>query len=164
MVLPHVLRFSAPAITDRLATLAVRAGLGAEEEAEDVLAEKFMAGVEALNRDLNIPTHLEALREQDIPALARAACKEAHIGYPVPRYMTISQCEALIRKLLPAKVKSAAGKSAAVKPTAAKPIAAKSAARKSTAGKSSASQSTAPAAKMPARSTGRARPKAARTT
>lgn len=101
MVLPHVLRYSAPAITDRLAQLAVRAGLGHEDEAEDVLAEKFMAGVEALNRDLQIPAQLDALKAQDIPALARAACKEAHTGYPVPRYMTISQCEGLIRKLLP---------------------------------------------------------------
>lgn len=107
MVLPHVLRYSAPAITDRLAQLAVRAGLGNEDEAEDVLAEKFMAGVEALNRDLQIPAQLEALQAKDIPALARAACKEAHTGYPVPRYMTISQCEGLIRKLLP-KAESAA--------------------------------------------------------
>jgi alcohol dehydrogenase class IV len=107
MVLPHVLRYSAPAITDRLAQLAVRAGLGHEDEAEDVLAEKFMAGVEALNRDLQIPTRLDALQANDIPALARAACKEAHTGYPVPRYMTISQCEGLIRKLLP-KVESRA--------------------------------------------------------
>lgn len=108
IVLPHVLRYSAPSITDRLAQLAVRAGLGREDEPEDVLAEKFMAGVEQLNRDLNIPERLEALREQDIPALARAACKEAHTGYPVPRYMTISQCEGLIRKLLPERAPKAA--------------------------------------------------------
>jgi len=112
MVLPHVLRFSAPAITDRLAQLAVRAGLGSAEEPEEVLAEKFMAGVEALNHDLGIPLHLEALREQDIPALARAACKEAHTGYPVPRYMSLSQCEALIRKLLPKAARKPAGKPA----------------------------------------------------
>jgi alcohol dehydrogenase class IV len=127
MVLPHVLRYSAPAITDRLAQLAVRAGLGHEDEAEDVLAEKFMAGVEALNRDLQIPTQLDALQVNDIPALARAACKEAHTGYPVPRYMTISQCEGLIRKLLP-KVESRAQakKPARPSPRAKTPVPAKS--------------------------------------
>lgn len=101
MVLPHVLRYSAPAVTARLAELAVRAGLGAADEDEDTLADKFMEGVEALNRDLGIPSQLDALKAADIPALARAACREAHTGYPVPRYMTVAQCEALIRKLLP---------------------------------------------------------------
>jgi len=101
IVLPHVLRFSAPAVTDRLARLAVRAGLGQAGEDEADLAQKFLDGIDALNRELGIPTHLAALREEDIPELARAACKEAHTGYPVPRYMTRGQCEDLIRALLP---------------------------------------------------------------
>ena len=57
--------------------------------------------MDQLNRDLNIPLHLAALKAADIPALAKAACHEAHTGYPVPRYMTQAQCEALIRGLLP---------------------------------------------------------------
>lgn len=101
IMLPHVLRFSAPAITARLATLAVRARLGQAGEDEAVLAEQFLAGVEALNRDLDIPTHLAALQAADIPALAQAALHEAHTGYPVPRYMNQAECEALIRRVLP---------------------------------------------------------------
>ena len=101
IVLPHVLRFSAPAVTDRLAQLAVRAGLGQADEDEERLAERFIEGVETLNRDLGIPTTLDALQAADIPALARAACHEAHAGYPVPRYMTLRQCETLIAALLP---------------------------------------------------------------
>ena len=31
----------------------------------------------------------------------RAALKEAHTGYPVPRYMTQAQCEEIISRLLP---------------------------------------------------------------
>ena len=123
IVLPHVLRFSLPDITDRLATLAVRAGLGDEGESEDVLAQKFIDGVVALERDLGIPTHLNALQEADIPALARAACHEAHTGYPVPRYLTQEGCEGLIRLVLPppaaagarARPKAAAPKKAAPK-------------------------------------------------
>jgi alcohol dehydrogenase class IV len=101
IMLPHVLEFSLPAITGRLARLAVRAGLGAEGEGEKVLAAKFVAGVVELNRDLGIPAYLEALRAEDIPALATAARHEAEIGYPVPRYMTQGQCEAIIRSVLP---------------------------------------------------------------
>ncbi len=67
-----------------------------------MLAQKFIDAVQQLNDDLGIPRHLDALREQDIPALAEAACAEAST-YPVPRYMTQQQCEALIRQVLPPK-------------------------------------------------------------
>ena len=122
IVLPHVLRFSLPDITDRLATLAVRAGLGDEGESEDVLAQKFIDGVVALERDIGIPTHLAALKEADIPNLARAACHEAHTGYPVPRYLTQQGCEDLIRLVLPpADPGRRAAKPAAKKTSARKP-------------------------------------------
>jgi alcohol dehydrogenase class IV len=107
IMLPLVLKFSAPAIIPRLALLAVRARLGKEGESDDVLAQKFLDGVDQLNRDLNIPTVLDALQEADIPDLARAACHEAHTGYPVPRYMTQGECEALIRQAMPARAQPA---------------------------------------------------------
>lgn len=103
IMLPYVLRYSAPAITDRLAQLAVRAKVGKEGEPADVLAGKFMDAVEQLNNDLGIPSYLEALRESDIPELAKAACWEAHTGYPVPRYMSQQVCEDIIRQALPEK-------------------------------------------------------------
>lgn len=101
IMLPHVLKFSMPAVTGRLARLAVRAGAGHEREPDKALAQRFVDAVVELNRDLGIPEHLAALREADIPALAEAACHEAHTGYPVPRYMTRAQCESMIRKVLP---------------------------------------------------------------
>jgi alcohol dehydrogenase len=101
IVLPHVLRISMPAITERLAQLAVRAGLGDANERDDHLAQKFLEGVDALLRDVDIPTTLAALKGRDIPDLARAALSEGK-GYPVPRYMTQPECEALIFQLLPA--------------------------------------------------------------
>ena len=101
IMLPLVLRYSLPAVTDRLALLAVRAKLGKESEGEDALAQKFLDAVVQLNRDLAIPTFLAALKKADIPQLAEAACREAHTGYPVPRYMTQAQCEELIRQVLP---------------------------------------------------------------
>jgi alcohol dehydrogenase len=56
IMLPLVLRYSLPAVTGRLALLAVRAKLGKESEGEDALAQKFLEAVEQLNRDLGIPT------------------------------------------------------------------------------------------------------------
>ncbi len=101
IVLPHVLRYSAPAVTGRLAQLAVRARLGDENEDKQALAQKFLDGIDQLNDDLQIPTYLQALKKADIPALAKAAIHEAHSGYPVPRYMTQATCEELIGRLLP---------------------------------------------------------------
>jgi alcohol dehydrogenase class IV len=122
IMLPHVLDYSAPAITERLATLAVRARLGREGEDSDVLAQKFLTGVRQLNADLGIPTTLDALREADIPALAEAACNEAHLGYPVPRYMDVQTCEQIIRLVLPESVKAAPrAPKASAPPKSAKP-------------------------------------------
>jgi alcohol dehydrogenase len=121
IMLPHVLKFSAPAVTARLAKLAVRAKLGKAHESDAVLAQRFQDAVAELNRDLGIPEHLEALRKEDIPALAKAACHEAETGYPVPRYMTQAQCEAIIRKVLPRVAAQPAGAAARARPRARKP-------------------------------------------
>jgi alcohol dehydrogenase len=101
IVLPHVLRFSAPAIEIQLARLAERAGLATEGLSRAQRAERFLDAVDALLLQLNIPKTLQSLQAKDIPSLARAALKEAHTGYPVPRYMTQAECESILRKLLP---------------------------------------------------------------
>ncbi len=102
IMLPHVLRFESAAITDKLATLALRAKVGQPGEPEAELAGKFLDSIDALNERLKIPRHLDALREGDIPALAKAACREADTNYPVPRTMSQQDCEALLRRVLPA--------------------------------------------------------------
>jgi len=157
IMLPVVLEYSAPAITGRLAQLAVRAGLGEPREDDETLARKFLDGVRALNAQLGIPRTLEALREHDIPDLARAACNEAHLGYPVPRYMDEATCEALIRQVLPTAEAAPrpAAKKAAPRRTAAHKAAVHEAAARNKVG---AKPAPPPAAKKAARSR---RPRAA---
>jgi len=101
IMLPHVLKYLSPAVTKKLAILAVRAKVGKQGERPAALAKKFLDSVETLNRDLGIPRHLDALREADIPALAKAACWEADTNYPVPRYMSPETCAELLRQVLP---------------------------------------------------------------
>jgi alcohol dehydrogenase class IV len=101
IMLPGVLRFSLDAAAPRLAALATRARLGRKGDDEAALARRLVAGVEALNRRLRIPQQLDALRSEDIPALAEAACAEADGNYPVPRVMLRADCEALLREVLP---------------------------------------------------------------
>lgn len=100
IVLPHVLRFSLPQAAPRLAALARAIGLGKPREAEGVLAKRFIAAVESLAQGIGIPRHLEALRPEDIPALAAAACWEADTNYPVPRRMSEGDCASLLGSLL----------------------------------------------------------------
>lgn len=99
IMLPHVLRFLCPAITAKLAVLALRAKVGKKSDSEALLAQKFMASIDAMNTRLGIPATLDALREKDIGALARAACREADVNYPVPLYMSQAECEAVIRQV-----------------------------------------------------------------
>jgi alcohol dehydrogenase class IV len=101
ILLPHVLRFSSAAITAKLATLAQSAKLGGADEPEAALAQKFLDSIDSLGREVGIPRRLDALREQDIPQLARAACREADLNYPVPRVMSQQDCESLLRAVLP---------------------------------------------------------------
>ncbi|MDP1900341.1 MAG: iron-containing alcohol dehydrogenase [Rubrivivax sp.] len=123
ILLPAVLRFSASAIQGKLAAMALRAGLGREGDPEGRLAQAFLDSVEAMNRTLGIPRQLEALRESDIPELAKAACREADANYPVPRVMSRPEGEALLREVL---AKNAPVRRAATK----KPVKARAPARK----------------------------------
>lgn len=101
IVLPYVLRYLNPAIGPKLALLALKAKVGKPGEAQAVLAQKFLDAIDAMNTRLGIPATLAALREADIAALARAACREADANYPVPMYMAQADCEQVLRQLLP---------------------------------------------------------------
>lgn len=102
VVLPHVLEFSKEAAAPRLATLAVKAGLGKSSEGEAALAQKFVDHISQLNTQLDIPQTAAGLLEEDLPGIARGALKEALLNYPVPRHMTRLDCEQLLGGLLPA--------------------------------------------------------------
>lgn len=100
IVLPHVLEFLAPAVPDRLAQLADAAMVQGKRDRPTTRAKKFVASVVALNRELGIPATLDALRERDIKALAKAACWETDTSYPVPRYMSPEDCARLLRRIV----------------------------------------------------------------
>ena len=100
IVLPHILEFSKDSAVDRLADLAIASGLQAGEESDQELAEKLIEHIRSMMRTFEIPDKLDALRVEDIPAIAKAALKEAHYNYPVPEYMEQAQCEELLHGLL----------------------------------------------------------------
>lgn len=97
-VLPHVLDFSIVAATPRMAEMARMIGLEGTNDA--ALARAFVDAVRELALAVGIPPTLAALRPGDIAAIAREALAEAHMNYPVPRYMDAADCEQLIGRLL----------------------------------------------------------------
>lgn len=102
IVLPRVLDFSKPACTDRLATLAEVSGLKTGNESAAQLADKFIAHVRALNAEFGIPSQVDKLKAEDIPAITDKALAEAHWTYAVPRYMDKPEFEIFMRGMLPA--------------------------------------------------------------
>lgn len=101
VILPHVLEFCREEAEKKLAKLAIAGGLGSKGESEEVLSRKFIKKIKTMNKNMKIPTVIKELREKDIPLIAKRALDEAHPDYPVPRIMTLKECEDLVRKLLP---------------------------------------------------------------
>ncbi|MFT5806356.1 MAG: alcohol dehydrogenase [Moritella dasanensis] len=100
VILPHILDFSFENALCRYAELAITAGLATKEDTQVAAAHKFVAGVKALNKTLNIQADFPELKVNDIAELAKRAVREAYCEYPVPKLMNRAQCEALLNKLV----------------------------------------------------------------
>jgi alcohol dehydrogenase class IV len=87
IVLPHVLDYSLPRCSDRLAQLARAADLPSAGQSDEDLAAAFVAKVRQLNATLAIPAGVDPLREADFDRIIDQAFAEAHGTYGVPRYL-----------------------------------------------------------------------------
>jgi alcohol dehydrogenase class IV len=100
IILPYVLEFCRKEAEKKLAGLAIAGGIGTKGESEEKLSYRFIEKVKIMNKNMKIPTFIKELQEEDIPLIAKRALNEAHPDYPVPRIMTLTECEELIGKLL----------------------------------------------------------------
>jgi alcohol dehydrogenase class IV len=102
IVLPHVLEFSAVVAGKRVAQMARMLGIDATGDAagDEALARAFIGAVRDLMSRVGIPPTLEALKPNDIAAIAKQAVAEAYMNYPVPRYMTATECAELLGRML----------------------------------------------------------------
>ena len=55
-------------------------------------------GIRRLNADIGIPPTIEQIADADIPEIVRRALAEAHGTYPVPKYMSATECETVVRR------------------------------------------------------------------
>jgi alcohol dehydrogenase class IV len=100
IVMPYVLDYSLSACAKRLAELATACGIGNDGMTTTARAEAFNARIRAMNRQFRMPEKLAALKTEDVPRIAQAACREARYTYAVPRYMQRKTCEQVVRKML----------------------------------------------------------------
>lgn len=79
ILLPHVCRFNLMSRVERFADIAAALGEKVEHLSKREAAEKGIAAIERLARDLNIPKGFKELgaKEEDIPTLAENAMKDA---------------------------------------------------------------------------------------
>ncbi|MEM8589814.1 MAG: iron-containing alcohol dehydrogenase [Pseudomonadota bacterium] len=87
ILLPRVLRFNRPACKGRFAKLETMLGQDSTVTDVDVLADRFIARVDALAETVGIPVNLTDLQAKDFDAIARDALAEARSSYAVPRVM-----------------------------------------------------------------------------
>ena len=100
VLLPIVLKQYGKAAHRRLALLARASGVVREVKSEKLTAEDFINWVEAMNREMQIPSHLDGIRREDIPAMATYAEKEGNPLYPVPVLWTRRELEEIYMKAM----------------------------------------------------------------
>ena len=55
-------------------------------------------GIRRLNAGIGIPPTIEQIADADIPEIVRRALSEAHGTYPVPKYMSATECATVVRR------------------------------------------------------------------
>ena len=100
VILPHMLRHYGLSCSGKLARLAYEADLVSRNVDENVAARRFIRWIEKTNKNFGFPTGFDQIREEDIPAMARLAAKEANPLYPVPQLMDAAELEVVYRKLM----------------------------------------------------------------
>ncbi len=103
VILPYVLNSYGDTITNKLAKLSHICNFCSETTSNKKAAKIFLEKLTQLERQLNIPTHIAELKQEDIETLAKQADKEANPLYPVPLLMDNKELEEIYKQLLPIK-------------------------------------------------------------
>jgi len=84
VLLPKVLEEYGDVIYKKLYELALYSGVADKKDTAEEGASKFIERIKTLNKNMDIPTAISGIKEEDIPLMARHADKEGNPLYPVP--------------------------------------------------------------------------------
>lgn len=93
VILPYVLKKFGKSIYKKLWKIAVYTGLCNKETPIETATEFFIQKIETMNKNMQIGTKIDEIKEEDIPSLAQTAEREANPLYPVPVLWTAKQLE-----------------------------------------------------------------------
>ncbi|MCD8326056.1 MAG: iron-containing alcohol dehydrogenase [Lachnospiraceae bacterium] len=93
VILPYFLEEYGESCASRLGRLARKCGIAQKEDSDILASQKFIDWVREMNDSMNIPRHIEGIRREDIPMMARHADKESNPLYPVPKEMSAKELE-----------------------------------------------------------------------
>ena len=93
VIMPYVLEAYGESVYKKLHKLGLAAGVCTHQDRCQEGAQKFIKALWELNERLGIPKHIEGIRAEDIPTLAKRAAKEANPLYPVPKLLTKKELE-----------------------------------------------------------------------
>lgn len=93
VVLPYVLKKFGKSIYKKLWKIAVYTGLCNKETSFERATEIFIQKIETMNKNMQIGTKIDEIKEEDISSLAQTAEREANPLYPVPVLWTAKQLE-----------------------------------------------------------------------
>ncbi len=100
VLLPHVLEMYGKSAHKKLAKLAKAVGLVPENTDTAEAAHIFIEKIRQMNRDMNIPTTLKGIKEEDIPLMADHADKEGNPLYPVPTLWNKEELKKVYRRVM----------------------------------------------------------------
>ena len=100
VILPYVLNSYGDTITSKLAKLAYYCDFCDNSTSKQEASKIFLEKLSELEKQLNIPTKINELKQEDITLLAKQADKEANPLYPVPLLMDNKELEKIFRQLL----------------------------------------------------------------
>lgn len=98
MVLPHVLELQAEVSEQKLAELAVHAGLGEASESNAALTRKLIDRVWALNKEIGIPATTDVIKADDVEGLLDAMIAEG-ASYPCPRFFSRDEVRGILKSI-----------------------------------------------------------------
>lgn len=93
VIIPYVLEAYGSSIYKKLKDLAIAASLCSNETNEEIAAKMFIESIRLMNKQMNIPNKISALRKEDIGQLSSYADMEANPIYPVPVLMDRKELE-----------------------------------------------------------------------
>ena len=98
LVLPLVLELLRADVPQKMADLAVHAGVGEASESADTLSRRFVDAVWALNAEVGIPKTTDLIQQSDIEELVDIILAEG-AAYPSPRFLSRDECRGILQKL-----------------------------------------------------------------